>query len=497
MTGCGSGEDGDTVGSTTPVDTTTSAATTGTTTLPVVTTSAPSSSTVPPPEDPVSDPVLWAAAEYTGPGLDWEPAGLSIDRSEDLWLGFVGDRAVLLAWNQLDGLRIRHSDDGINWSEFVAADEIPDGFRPVFDHPSTPVASGPHGIIMTGFEPGDPILTSLDGTSWAPVDYGRVVESVAAGPEGFLIAGADLGKCAAQVLEYGSPWECIDVMGGAATWGGMAMAGGTHFLVDFPGRAPVVIGKGEVRSMPSPAPQAPLFNHSTPWGNGLLAIARGFFSGAGAWRMALVGTDDYQSWFELPVPFIGAATDWTGDGYWNVETLAAGDRGILVTAFWPPDDFDFRGGAFVSIPFSVAGLEGWIFGSRVFLMPPDEDGVISSFDADGNLTLSDAESGEELGMVSCQEMKAFAENEPFLPGGLVGWPDQQLAYSPEGAAWEQTSVAGVFGTDAYVLQLAVNGGLALALVAPNGDRPTPDPPNCPLDLYPVAEPFEVWVAELP
>ncbi len=247
--------------------------------------------------------------------------------------------------------------------------------------------------------------------------------------------------------------------------------------------------------MPSPAPQSPLFTHATPWRNGLLAVARGVFPGASTWRMALIGTDDYVSWFELPVPFIAEASDWQGDGYWNAGSLTAADRGVLLTAHWPPEHFDFRGEGFVAIGFSESGVEGFVFGPRVFLMPPNDSEVEWSFDDGGNLTLS--RSGDVLGSVTCAEMRTRARDTSFLIGQLIEWPNQLLAYSPDGMAWRQTDVADLLGSDAYILQLTTTEDKVIALVAPNGDRPTPDPPGCPLNLYPEAQPFEIWAADLP
>ena len=495
ITGCDSSIPTDSVSITTslPTRATDVVSTTTVTSLPVGTSSP--ITPMPAAPDLVPEPELWAAEEYDGPELGWEPTDLTIDRTERVWLGFVGDLAVLLAWNPIDGLSVRHSSDGVAWSAFAATTGIPDTFEPVLDIDT--IAAGPHGIIMTGIEPDTTVLTSPDGTNWRLVDDTGSVESIAAGPAGFLLANRGNRECGARLSGDGVSWECVALPPTPEDpWDYMAMTGGAGFLIDSSGPL-AVVGEGGVRTMAAPAVQDPLFTHSTPWRDGLVALARGRFAGAYPWRMALIGTDDFETWFELPVPFIAAATDWQGDGYWNVQTLAAGDRGILVTTFWPPEEFDFRGGAFASIPFAMEGVEGWIFGSRLFQMPSDGPEVVTSFDADGNLTMSDAESGEEIGTMSCEDMRAYAEGTDFLPGGLIGWPEQMVVYSPDGMAWDETAVAEVFGTDAYLLQVATDDDKALALVAPNGDRPMPDPPNCPLGLYPEEEPFEVWVTDLP
>ncbi len=72
-------------------------------------------------------------------------------------------------------------------------------------------------------------------------------------------------------------------------------------------------------------------------------------------------------------------------------------------------------------------------------IPPDEASVEWSFDGGGNLTLS--RSGDVLGVVTCDEMRAYAEEQDFLTGGLIEF--QLLGFSPEGAAWLETHVAKV------------------------------------------------------
>ena len=74
-------------------------------------------------------------------------------------------------------------------------------------------------------------------------------------------------------------------------------------------------------------------------------------------------------------------------------------------------------------------------------------------------------------------------------------PPQDLLYSPNGTAWNHLKTGNIFGAGSYIHHAATAGETIAVIVDPTGDAPTPDPPNCPLGIYPETSPFELWIAQ--
>ena len=98
-----------------------------------------------------------------------------------------------------------------------------------------------------------------------------------------------------------------------------------------------------------------------------------------------------------------------------------------------------------------------------------------------------------MAALPCAQLRALAREQAPRGRGLNEWPEQQILWSPDGRAWEQRDVAELFGRGSYVVHLADFRGRVIAMVVPSGEAPIPDPPNCPLGLYPDRGPIEIWV----
>jgi hypothetical protein len=88
-------------------------------------------------------------------------------------------------------------------------------------------------------------------------------------------------------------------------------------------------------------------------------------------------------------------------------------------------------------------------------------------------------------------MRDAATQKSYAPE-LLSPPPQDLWHSPDGTSWHHQDVTSLFGVGSYIHQTATTNNTIALLVDPTGDRPTPDPPGCRLNLYPEERPYELW-----
>jgi hypothetical protein len=92
-------------------------------------------------------------------------------------------------------------------------------------------------------------------------------------------------------------------------------------------------------------------------------------------------------------------------------------------------------------------------------------------------------------------MRTSAEAKMYQPE-LLTPPPQDLLYSPDGTSWTHEHVNDVFGTGSYIHHATTLNNTIAVIIDPTGEAPTPDPPGCPLNIYPDTGPYEIWTATL-
>lgn len=512
---------------------TSSSSTTTTTIAESSTTTRPRSTTTTVVLPPVGAVVPLDPTDYDGEVPVWVRADAQFDRNREHWLGVVGDEFVVLSWGSTVGtMTVRHSSDGVVWSDPVAVVGLPDG-APAFGSQFPEIAGGRAGLIMAvenppGWHAGNRtfrIVTSPDGSVWTEWPVDEIVGapfSVAANDTGFAVVTQTGGQAP-------DPDRFLSVSGDNGEWLPVSLpdnerhlwwvAGiGDDFVAKGPGsddsheairdRHHYTIdadGNAEVTSGPYEASEfAPI-----DWDGAMLV-----WNQYGELRIpehrgerpTLYASSQPGSWLRLPFP----PQEPTGDdpyGMWMFETLAAGPAGITSAGCNCVDFWDFYGESFYDFMFTQAGYDIHVMGDYVWLFdtspatedpvwhPPGKIDTANWFDPDtGTLTVPDPETGDTLATITCDEMRDSIDDGAYEIGPyLTDFPDQDLWYSPDGTSWTSQHAPDLFGGDSYVFQSAVNSDTAVVLVAPNGDRPIDDPPGCPVGHYPEERPFEIWV----
>jgi hypothetical protein len=480
-----------------------------TTTLPRPTTT---SLVLPPPAVVVPlDPTLYEGEEQV-----WVRAQARFDRDRQYWLGVHGDEFVLFSW-RWSGLdpAIQRSENGVDWSGPDALTGLPIDADPDMWRWERGISASPIGLIAL-FETtrgidagwgGRSVFTSTDGVAWSREDLPAINGdagwggpfAVAAGNDGYAVwTTADERRRRSDVLfvrpSHGD-WQAVDLPERGESWENWVVGAHSGFLarVDTLPKAneathPVyrVSTTGVVSVEAIPTDQPPI-----EWNDNLLI--HGPYNNVP--KPALYAGPDGTTWYRLPTPDFSINED---ERFWGIDALTAGQTGITVAGCACGECWGFLGEAMVTIEVPNSGYHVTVHGDQVTV-----DGVWdhpirvdtkSWFDpVTGMLTVPDPDTGEPIAIVTCDEMRASARENMHEPE-LLTPPPQDLLYSPDGTAWNHSQVNDLFGVGSYVHQAATTGDAIVLFADRTGEAPTPDPPGCPLDIYPEVRSFEVWVA---
>lgn len=507
-----------------PVTTATIAPATTVTTTTATTTATATTITVPPATSttaPLPEIVIEQLdpTPADGDGPVWIRSDDTYDRGRHYWLGAQGDGFVLLSWRwPAFDLAAQRSVDGIDWTSAAAVTGLPPSAEPWYwwhglDSFSA-VAASPAGLIAVFDVPTETgndtrikqVFTSGNGAEWVleplPAIEGLTSDggpfAVAAGPSGFAVwATADERRPESSVLfvrhsdgdwltvdlpAHGNAWENwvapaeIDFLARAAT--GPSAHVGSHpvFRVDTAGN----VGWDVVPSDSPPIEWNGDLLTTTPYNN--------------VPQPTLYWGPEGSTWRRLPTP------DFTTDdeeAFWGTDTYTAGRPGIVLAGCNCGDYWGFLGEAMVDIEVDKGGHHISVYGDQVTVdgiwdHPIRADTGAWFDESTGALAVPDPTTGETMVTVTCDEMRASAREKMREPE-LLSPPPQDLLFSPDGTSWFHQDVTSLFGTGSYVHQSAAFGETIVLFVDPTGDAPSPDPPGCPLGVYPDAKPFEAWV----
>jgi len=453
---------------------------------------------------------------YEGEAHMWVRAEAWFDRDRQYWLGVLGDEFVLLSWRWPGfDVAIQRSTNGVDWSGPVALTGLPLDAAPEMWSGERGISASPGGLIGLfettpdiddGFA-GRRVFTSTDGIAWFKEELPAIDGdtgwggpfTVAAGNDGYAVwATADERRRRSDVL-FARPshgdWHAVDLPEHGESWENWVVGAHSGFLarVDtlpkanegtHPAYRVSVTGVVSVEAIPTDQPpiewEDDLLTHS-PYDN--------------VPKPALYEGPDGPTWYRLPTPDFSTNDE---ERFWGLDALTAGQPGITIAGCACGEYWGFLGEAMVTMEIHKSGYHVTVYGDQVTV-----DGVWdhpirvdtrSWFDpATGMLTVPDPDTGEPIVNVTCDEMRVSATEHMREPG-LLTPPPQDLLFSPDGTAWTHSQVNDLFGVGSYVHQAATAGAAIVLFVDPTGEAPTPDPPGCPLGIYPEVRPFEAWVA---
>ena len=452
---------------------------------------------------------------YEDEDLVWVRSDAQFDRDRQYWLGVHGEEFVLFSWRWPGfGPAIQRSTNGFDWSGPVALTGLPPDADPVMWRSERGISASPIGLIGLfettpdiddGFA-GRSVFTSTDGVAWSNEELPAIsgdtgwggAFAVAAGNDGFAVwATADETRRRSDVLfvrpSHGD-WHAVDLPERGESWENWVVGTRSGFLArvdtlpktEGTHRIYRVSPTGVVSLEAIPTDQPPiewndnLVTHS-PYGN--------------VPKPALYAGPDGATWYRLPTPDFSTDEE---ERFWGLDALTAGLPGITVAGCSCGEYWGFLGESIITIEIPKSGYHVTVHGDQVTVEGmwdhPMHVDTRSWFDpATGTLTIPDPETGEAIVDVTCNEMRASAREQMREPR-LLTPPPQDLLHSADGTGWSHSQVNGLFGVGSYVHQAATAGDAIVLFVDPTGEAPTPDPPGCPLGLYPEVRPFEAWVA---
>jgi hypothetical protein len=439
---------------------------------------------------------------------------LTLDRDLGVWVGVLGNEFIIMTERHMGMDRtVRTSNDGVRWSDPIPVVGLPEMATITRNESGLALVASTAGLIGLFELPPDggdgptmsAVFTSIDGTNWVREEIADIGHSaadaaafgVAANDTEFavLVTEGDWGfgpDYFAKRSAEGSEWMTVGLPGEDTDLFWVAGAEDA-FFVRGPGSEEFEHGHiyvyrvdadGSVSVQPATTYDPPI-----PWKGDLLAWDRYRVEG----HPTLHAGPDGSTWYRLPIP------TYEDDAYgnrWLFETLSVGSEPIIAAGCVCSGFWEFYGEAFPGINLTKGSNYIEIHGDHVHPVHPSHSWYTDTsqwFDAStGTLNVPDPETGETFVSVTCAEMREAVTSE-WYQEDLVDFPQQDLWYSPDGTNWFGSDVADLFGAGSYVLHSAMRGDTAVVITAPNGARPTSDPPGCPLGLWPEEEPFEVWV----
>lgn len=458
--------------------------------------------------DPTEPPVA---------GLSWIRSSVEFDRDRRFWLGVQGDEFVLLSWGwPIADLMVQRSPDGLVWSEPTPLEGLPlmaslvEAWRR--DGGISASAAGLIGLFDTtdhedDRQGGHRVFTSADGVEWTQEMLPEADETTeAAGP--FGVAASDYGYAVwvtaderrpgtetLFVRPLGGDWRPVHLPENGTTIENWVVPTDDGFLVrvaEHPqaheGTHPIyhVTVDGTVTAYATPSDQPPI-----RWND--LLVAYSPYNTVP--RPALYAGPDGSTWYRLPSP------DFTTDNeeeYWRIDALTAGRPGITVAGCPCGDYWGFLGEASVTIEVDSGEYHITVQGDLVTVdgvwdHPVGTDTSAWFDEATGTLTVPDPDTGDPITTATCNQMRASAVAKMYQ-SELLTPPPQDLLHSPDGTSWMHEHVNDLFGTGSYIHHAATLNNTIAVIIDPTGEAPTPDPPGCPLNIYPDTGPYEVWTA---
>lgn len=456
------------------------------------------------------------ATPALGDGPRWVRSPYEFDRRRLYWLGAHGHEFVLLSWRWPSfDLAIQRSTNGRNWSEPVEVTGLPPDAGPDMWNWGAGISASSIGLIGLfettpdiddGFA-GRGVYTSPDGVAWVEEDLPEIESdsgvggpfAVAAGNDGFAVwAAADERRPRSDILfvrrSHGD-WQAVDLPVRGSSSENWVVGADSDFLARVATDPEAEEGThyvyrvstaGAVSVEAIPTDQPPV-----EWNDDLV----GHNPYSSVPKPTLYAGPDASIWHRLPTPDFSTDDE---ERFWGLDALTAGQPGITVAGCACGEYWGFLGEAVVTIEVPKNGYQVTVHGDQVTV-----DGVWdhpirvdtrSWFDpATGTLTVPDPATDQPMVKVSCDEMRASALEKMHEPE-LLTPPPQDLLYSPDGSTWFHLQVNDLFGVGSYVHQAATAGDAIALVVDPTGEPPTPDPPGCPLGIYPETRPFEIWAA---
>lgn len=448
----------------------------------------------------------------------WVRSTTELERDRSYWLDTMGGGFVLLSWDwPVANFRVQFSPDGLGWTEPAMLHGLPSTavLADAWD-PQASVSVSSIGLIgLFDTTPGDDrraghqVFTSPDGIEWTAQtlpDTGTT--SNAAGP--FAVAASDSGFAVWVTANESRPgtnmlfvrqiegdWQEVPLPGNATTWESWIAPVGSGFLVRteadpqaLEGTHPVyrVSVEGDVSVAATPSDQPPI-----RWNDSLLS--HNIYHVGTLPMPTLYAGPDEDTWYRLPTPDFSTDVE---EQFWSIDTLTAGQPGITVAGCPCGEYWGFLGEAMVTVEVETGGHHVTIFGDIVTVEGvwdhPLSVDTAEWFDSSGRLTVPDPTTGDPIATVTCDQMRQSAKDKAW-GSDLLTPPPQDLLYSPNGTAWTYLKSDDVFGDGSYVHNAATAGETIAVIVDPTGDAPTPDPPNCPLGVYPETSPLEVWISQ--